>query len=50
MGNPHFALLETPPPQILEEKAAKWNCQNQVLQFIHLPNDTFLLDRDCGEA
>lgn len=46
MGNPRFALLETPPLQILEEKASKCNGQNQVLQPGHLPNETFLWDGD----
>lgn len=46
MGNRHFALLETRPLQIVEEKAAKWSGQNQVLQPGHLPNDTFLWDGD----
>lgn len=42
MGIPLFALLKY--PQILEEKAAKWNGWNQVLQHRHLPNETFLWD------
>lgn len=46
MGNPHFALLETPPLQILEEKAVKWNGQNQVLQPRCPPNEPFLWHGD----
>lgn len=50
MGNPHFALLEAPPLQFLEEKVAKWNGQNQVLQSGPQPNETSLWNGDQGET
>lgn len=44
--HPQFALLEIAPCEVLEEKAAKLNGQNKIIQPGHVAEEVFLWDED----
>lgn len=44
--NLQFALLEMAPCEMLEEKVAKLNGQNKIIQPGHLAKEIFLCDGD----
>lgn len=44
--HPQVALLEIAPCEMLEEKAAKWNAQNKIIQPRHMAKEVFLWDGD----